>query len=78
MDGASIYSAAEIHPDDKTIALTRAKEKLKFERPAQDQLTLDGIMGGRKIHMHLQLMDRDKFQLISRCFHWVQEYPFNR
>ena len=28
--------------------------------------------------MQLQLFDRNKLLLVSRGFHWIQEYPFNR
>jgi uncharacterized membrane protein YphA (DoxX/SURF4 family) len=51
---------------------------LAFQRPAPGRLVLDGSMSGRKIHMELELVDRDKFLLVSRGFHWIQEYPFNR
>ena len=47
-------------------------------RPAPSQLLLDGIMDGHKVHMQLHLVDRDKFLLVTRGFHWIQEYPFNR
>jgi hypothetical protein len=30
------------------------------------------------LHMHLQLLDREKFLLVNRGFHWMQETPFNR
>jgi hypothetical protein len=39
---------------------------------------LDGTMEGHKMRMLLQLVDREKFLLVSRGFHWIQEYPFNR
>jgi hypothetical protein len=35
-------------------------------------------MGSQKVHMRLQLVDRSKFMLVSRGFHWVSEFPFNR
>jgi hypothetical protein len=35
-------------------------------------------MEGHQVHMRLQLFDRQKFELVSRGFHWIQEYPFNR
>jgi len=41
-------------------------------------LILDGNMDSHKIHMQLQRMDRSKFVLVSRGFHWISEYPFNR
>ena len=49
-----------------------------FQQPAQGQLVLDGAIDGHKIHMQLQLGDREKFLLVSGGFHWIQEYPFNR
>jgi hypothetical protein len=30
-------------------------------------------MDNQKIHMELQLIDRNSFVLVSRGFHWVQE-----
>jgi hypothetical protein len=26
----------------------------------------------------LKLLDRDKFTLVNRGFHWINEYPFQR
>jgi hypothetical protein len=41
-------------------------------------LILDGNMDSHKMHMQLELVDLNKFLLVSRGFHWIQEYPFNR
>jgi len=65
------------------LALTKGDDKnwkanFTYQRPATDKLVLDGAMDGHKIHMQLQLVDQSKFTLVSRGFHWVQEYPFNR
>jgi hypothetical protein len=64
------------------IAITKGTDKnwatLNFVRPVNDQLTLDGNIDGREIHMGLQLVNRNSFLLVSRGFHWVQDYPFNR
>ena len=54
------------------------KGNFTFQRPAPDQLILDGQMDNHKIHMQMHLVDRDKFLLVNRGFHWIQEYPFNR
>jgi uncharacterized membrane protein YphA (DoxX/SURF4 family) len=69
--------------DHRSLALTKDSDKkwkanFTYARPAKDQLILDGDMDGHQIHMQLQLLDREKFLLLSRGFHWVQEYPFNR
>jgi uncharacterized membrane protein YphA (DoxX/SURF4 family) len=83
MDDSFAFYGAAINANDKTIALTRSDDKnwkgtLTFQRVAQDQLTLDGDMDSHKIRMELELIDRTKFLLVSRGFHWIQEYPFNR
>jgi hypothetical protein len=49
-----------------------------FERPAPDRLTLDGTMDGRKVRLELRLFDQKNFLLLTRGFHWVQEFPINR
>ena len=68
---------------DGGIVLTKVNDKnwkgrLKFQRPSQAQLVLDGEMDSHRVHMQLQLLDRNKLLLVNRGFHWIQEYPFNR
>ena len=70
-------------PAKKTLVLTKGSDKnwkatFTFQRPTPNRLTLDGEMDGRKTQMQLQLVDRTKFLLLSRGFHWIQEYPLNR
>jgi uncharacterized membrane protein YphA (DoxX/SURF4 family) len=74
---------ASINENEKTIALTKSSDKnwkgnLTFQRAGENELILDGEMDSHKIHMQLQLVDLKKFVLVSRGFHWIQEYPFNR
>ncbi|MGB8540615.1 MAG: hypothetical protein WCD49_03160 [Candidatus Acidiferrales bacterium] len=83
MDDSYAGYGASINANDKTLALTKGDDKnwkadFHFQRAAQEQLTMDGNMDGRAIHMQLQLVDRNKFLLVSRGFHWIQEYPYNR
>jgi hypothetical protein len=83
MDDSYARYSASIDVNDKTLALTKGDDKnwkadFHFSRAAQDQLTLDGNMDGHTMHMQLQLVDRNKFLLVSRGFHWIQEYPYNR
>lgn len=68
---------------DHTIALTKSADKnwkasLAYTRPAPDQLVLAGAMDGHQVELKLKLMDRDKFNLVNRGFHWINEYPFQR
>ena len=83
MDDTFVRYGSAIDANQKTIALTKPgdekwKATLSFARDAQEQMALDGELDGRKLHLQLRLFDREKFLLVSRGFHWVQEYPFNR
>ena len=74
---------ASVNLPDRTLALTKGDDKnwtasFTFQRPAGDQLILDGRMDNHQVHMELQLTDRNKFPLISRGFHWTTEAPFGR
>ncbi|HEV2485420.1 MAG TPA: hypothetical protein VGT08_07800 [Terracidiphilus sp.] len=52
--------------------------KFAIDRLAPDELTLDGTMGGHNIHTELRRVDLRQFTLVSRGFHWISEYPFQR
>jgi hypothetical protein len=83
MDDSFAGYGVSVNVNDKTIVLTKNgdnnwKANFAFQRPAPDRLALDGKMDGHNIHMELQQVDRNKFMLVSRGFHWIQEYPFNR
>jgi len=80
-DDSLAYYRASIDVRDKTLTLTDPdpdtgrKEwnaRFTFERPSPDQLVLDGDMNKHKLHMQLHLFDRNKFELVSSGFHWVQ------
>jgi hypothetical protein len=78
MDDSFANYRPSININDKTLVLTKDaakdwKASFTFQRPAQDQLILDGEMDSHRIHMLLQLTDRNKFLLVSRGFHWIQE-----
>ena len=83
MDDSIARFGASINTGNSTLMLTKDDDKewkanFAFQRPAPDRLIVDGNMDGHKVQMQLQLFDRKKFLLVSRGFHWVQEYPFNR
>jgi hypothetical protein len=78
-DDSFTYYRTSIDVRDKTLTLTDPGHDRKdwnahftFERPSADQLVLDGDMNKHKIHMQLHLLDRNKFELVSSGFHWVQ------
>ena len=76
------YGSA-INEKDKTLTLTKGSDKnwkanFTYVRQATDQLILNGSMDGRQVQMKLKLLDRNKFNLVNRGFHWINEYPFQR
>src|SRR5579871_535619 len=78
MDDSFAPYGASVNPPERTLALTKSDDKnwtanFTFQRPARDQLILDGRMDNHQVHMELQLIDRNSFVLVSRGFHWVQE-----
>src|SRR5215467_2577727 len=83
MDDTFVRYASAVQLSDKSLILrdTNEKEpkaKLSFQRNAPGQLLLDGVMDGHAIRLRLQLVEREKYLLVNRSFHWIQEYPFNR
>ena len=83
MDESLARFGAAIDTKDNTLKLTKSDDKdwkanFIYTRPAVDRLVLDGEIDGHKERMELQLVDRGKLLLVSRGFHWIQEYPFNR
>lgn len=83
MDDSLAYYGALIKLADNSLVLTKAADQnwranLRFQRPAQNQLIVDGRMDNHQVHIELQLKDRHSFLLVSRGFHWIQEFPLNR
>jgi hypothetical protein len=79
IDDSFASYGASVNLPEKTLALTKSDDKnwtasFAFQRPAEDQLILDGRMDNHQVHMELQLTDRNSFLLVSRGFHWVQEF----
>jgi uncharacterized membrane protein YphA (DoxX/SURF4 family) len=83
MDDSFARYGASIDLKKGTIALTNPDDakwraSFAFHRIATDRMTIDGTMDNHKLHMRLSLVDASKFLLVSRGFHWIQDYPYNR
>src|SRR6267142_2205121 len=83
MDDSFAHYGASVNLPERTLALTKSDDKnwtasFTFQQPAGDQLILDGRMDNHQVHMELQSTDRNSFLLVSRGFHWVQEFPLGR
>ena len=62
---------------NNTLALTKGKSRswystFAIERPAEDELVLDGQMDGYRIKMKLQRVEFDTFRLLNSRFRWVR------
>jgi hypothetical protein len=51
---------------------------INYQQPEPGILVLDGTYDGKRIHARLCKTDTSKIPLVSRGFHWISEYPFNR
>jgi hypothetical protein len=54
------------------------KTSLSYTQPGPGQLTVAGTFDGHKIRARLHRENESEFQLTSRDFHWINEYPYNR
>jgi hypothetical protein len=81
MDDTPLYYQATYDADTKTFSLAAAGRSLgtlTVTPSDPDRLAFDGTLDGRAIHLDTERLDYTKFQLLSRGFRWVQEYPYNR
>jgi hypothetical protein len=82
MNDTFVLYGAKIDTSAKTVTLTRSNPTIPFrfsyEQPSPDVLVLKGSIDGHTMQMEARLFDRSNFLLVTRGFHWVQEYPFNR
>ncbi len=56
----------------------KRKFTLTYTRPDPNTLVLDGLIAGRTVHAVCHRMGETGNLLLTRGFHWVNEYPFNR
>ena len=61
-----------------TFADTTQKYVLQYTRPSPDTLLVEGVLMGDSVSIHMKRFGLDRYLLVSRGFHWINEYPFNR
>jgi hypothetical protein len=54
------------------------RSSLTFSQPGPKLLNFQGTFDGHKVKAQLRKADESEFLLVSRGFHWINEYPFNR
>jgi len=67
----------------KTMALGKRddpawKTRFSYNQPEPGLLAMEGTLDGQKIRARMRRVDASDFLLMSRRFHWIAEYPFNR
>ena len=77
-DGA--YASFDLPPKDGAVelAIRDHKYKLRFATPDADHVVLSGKLEGDELKVTLRKVPRDRFLLLNRGFHLVNEDPFNR
>jgi uncharacterized membrane protein YphA (DoxX/SURF4 family) len=67
----------------KALSLTHGADtspagRFSYELRDATRLELDGQLDGHHVRAELRLFDTRNFLLLTRGFHWIQEYPFNQ
>ncbi|MFW0785325.1 DoxX family protein [Gordonia sp. CPCC 206044] len=84
MDGALHMLPAHVDEASRSIEIpatpsTRLPSAtVRFDRPTDDRLRLDGTIDGAPTTVTLHRVDPNAFPLRSRGFHWIQEQPYFR
>jgi hypothetical protein len=73
----------ELDPRKRTIELSprlepNVKHTLSYKRSSPGALTLEGTFERQRVRAELRRVPEPAFLLLTRGFHWINEYPFNR
>jgi hypothetical protein len=73
----------DLNSGTRTMALGKRddpawKTSFAYNEPEPGWLAMEGTLDGRKIKARMRRVDASDFLLMSRGFHWINEYPFNR
>lgn len=80
LDDTATYYATKYDESKSSVTLTGENSKtpdgvLNYSRPDADHLELRGNLKGAPVIIELRKIDASKFELMSRGFHWINEYP---
>jgi hypothetical protein len=83
LDDTKTFLRAETDEKTKATTFTRTKEKgekdvLQLAQPDAEHLVLEGKLGDDALVVKLKKLPLPEFQLVTRGFHWIQEFPYNR
>jgi hypothetical protein len=73
----------QLDADKNKLSLTKLDDPtwqsvVSYREPEPGLLALEGTFDGRRVRARLRRVDASQSRLVSRGFHWISEYPFNR
>lgn len=73
----------ELDEAKKLLILTKRddpkwRSALSYRQADPKRLAIEGTLDGHKLRARLRRVDESKFLLVTRGFHWINEYPYNR
>lgn len=83
MEAGYKYYSLKLDPIQRNLRLSKpsnpkSQSVLSYRQPEPGVLAVDGTFEGRKVRARLRRVDEKSFELVSRGFHWINEYPRNR
>jgi len=83
MGGSRTRYRIVLSTEKKTMAITKRDDPkwrsgLIYRQPGPKLLSVEGTFDGHKIRARMSRMDESQFLLVTRGFHWINEYPYNR
>jgi hypothetical protein len=84
MTGDDDTRKAELVEDERRMTLQEDQETgksaivLTYEEPEPGVLVLSGAVDGKPVRVQLHQVPPERFRLVSRGFHWINETPFHR
>ena len=61
-----------------TVPLEEGDYVWSYQKPSPDVLIIEGVYMKSRYTLHLKRRNMDDFLHMSRGFHWINEYPYNR
>jgi hypothetical protein len=83
ISGTRLRYMLKLDAASKSMVLTKREDPTKqstltYQQPEPGLIAIEGTIDGQKIRAKLRRTEPGDFLLISRGFHWINEFPFNR
>lgn len=83
MNDAAQYFRLHLNEEAQTLTLThpvnpREQYIFTYQKPDPEHLILEGRFRGDLLTIKLKRLEMNELPLLSRGFHWINEYPFYR